>query len=305
MGRREGVAGTRHPRGHASAAPVGAVPGIAANLVRRLAAGEIYRAFGRFHLLRRGYSLFEGQRQQLFDGRPSGFPRAGGVALPPGDPVETIRREGVCTGLRLSAPLVGQIAAFAETAPCTRPGFGECFSRAEVVDGRLADGRPVPIADLREPAACPAVSLVASDGALQEAIRRYLGYRPRRIVARLWWSFVCSLPDGMRRSLGQTIDFHYDIVGYNAAYAYFYLRDTDRLSGAHVTMRRSHRRKPLGMLLSTASKPDEAIRRHYGAENELIVEGPAGTGFLEDPASYHKALAPVARERLVLQIRFS
>jgi hypothetical protein len=57
------------------------------------------------------------------------------------------------------------------------------------------------------------------------------------------------------------------------------------------------------MLLHTANQPDEAVLDYFGREAEVIIEGAAGCGFLEDASCYHKALPPKTYERLMLQIR--
>jgi hypothetical protein len=197
------------------------------------------------------------------------------------------------------------MVAFASTAVCTRPGLDESFRLSEVRSGMLADGRPVPIADLRRPTDCPAVIAVRRDPGLMAAASVYLGYRPKRVVPRLFWSFAAPLPDHARRTLGQTIDFHYDVPWFNALHAYFYLTPSDRQSGAHVTYLGSANDKPLRFALTTAFRDDDSLRAYYGSGRQLTIEGPAGFGFFEDPFGFHKALAPVAHDRLVLQLQYS
>ena len=54
-------------------------------------------------------------------------------------------------------------------------------------------------------------------------------------------------------------------------------------------MKRSHNRKPLRMLLgstvATRSGGPGAVR----TENEIMIEGSAGTGFVQDTSCYHRA----------------
>ena len=71
-------------------------------------------------------------------------------------------------------------------------------------------------------------------------------------------------------------------------YASFYIVDTDRCSGAHVMMKRSHNRKPLRMLLGSAVASEDAVRHQFGSENEITIEGPAGLGF----GTRHIVLSP-------------
>jgi ectoine hydroxylase-related dioxygenase (phytanoyl-CoA dioxygenase family) len=173
-----------------------------------------------------------------------------------------------------------------------------------VRNGRLPNGEPAVVGRVLAPDACPAVRRVAHDPTLIAIARGYLGYQPPIVLTELHWSFVTDVSPDYRRQLGQTIDYHYDVGWFNFLYVFFYLTDTDRRSGAHAIIRRSHRRKPLAMLWHSARQPDEPLRAEYGAANELIVEGAAGSGFVEDASCFHKALAPEARERLAFFVRY-
>jgi hypothetical protein len=133
----------------------------------------------------------------------------------------------------------------------------------------------------------------------------YLGHEPRKILIILHWSFASDFTDQERRQLRHhVIDYHYDVGGFNFVYASFYITDTDRNSGAHVMMKRSHNKKPLQMLLGSAVASQDAVRQRYGIENEITIEGPAGTGFVQDTSCYHRATPPIHRDRLMLAVRF-
>jgi hypothetical protein len=69
-------------------------------------------------------------------------------------------------------------------------------------------------------------------------------------------------------------------------------------------MKRSHKKKPLRMLLGSAAASEDAVRKQYGIENEITIEGPAGTGFVQDTSCYHRATPPTAGDRLMLAVRF-
>jgi hypothetical protein len=69
-------------------------------------------------------------------------------------------------------------------------------------------------------------------------------------------------------------------------------------------MKRSHDRKPLRMLLGSAHASEESVRKLYGIENEITIEGPAGTGFVQDTSCYHRAAPPTRGDRLMLAVRF-
>ena len=119
------------------------------------------------------------------------------------------------------------------------------------------------------------------------------------------WSFASDFSDEEKRQLRHhVIDYHYDFGGYNFVYASFYISDTDRYSGAHVMMKRSHNRKPLRMLLGSAFASEARVRKQFGIENEITIEGPAGTGFVQDTSCYHRATPPTHGDRLMLAVRF-
>jgi len=102
----------------------------------------------------------------------------------------------------------------------------------------------------------------------------------------------------------QTIDYHYDVDGFNFLYANFYLLDTSVRNGAHLLIEGSSRRKQLRHLLGKARLSDAEAHDAYGLTAERTFEGPAGFGFLEDASCYHKALRPLDGERLMLQLRY-
>ncbi len=77
-----------------------------------------------------------------------------------------------------------------------------------------------------------------------------------------------------------------------------------RENGAHALIAGSSRRKRLGHLLGSARLSDAEAWQTYGRDAERTIEGPAGSGFLEDASCYHKALPPETGDRLMLQLRY-
>ena len=104
---------------------------------------------------------------------------------------------------------------------------------------------------------------------------------------------------------GQTVDFHYDIDPSSSLYLYFYITGADARTGAHVVVPGSHRKKALAAILSPSFQSDEAIARLYPHVEPVVIAGPPGFGFIEDPACFHKALPPSDKPRLILQLRYS
>lgn len=220
--------------------------------------------------------------------------------------IRQLRENGYWQGLQLPKDLVAEIRRFAEETFCSRhPHDPERFLIAEVCNGRSPLGAPVAVADVNCALPCEAIDRVAADPLLADVSRRYLGYAPKQVKTRLYWSPVSDLSDEERRENGQTVDFHYDIEPTRALYVFFYITPADRESGAHVAMARSHRIKSLPMIFSSSFQPEGRVLAHYGEAAQIVIKGGAGYGFLEDPAAFHKVLVPRKRERLVLQLRYS
>jgi len=160
------------------------------------------------------------------------------------------------------------------------------------------------IVTVQDSSRLPLIRAIAGDAYLYEAASLFLGYRPRQVSSWLFWSLANRLSAEQRRQASQTIDYHYDVDGFNFMYANFYLLDTTAKNGAHALIAGSSRRKRLGHLLGSARLSDEEAFRTYGREAERTLEGPAGFGFLEDASCYHKALPPEDGDRLMLQLRY-
>ncbi len=281
-----------------------------AGVISSVKSKDLSYFLGRFRAVRLAYGATRGtleffRRPHEAFGKwsmPTLFPDA---VVP--DIVQSIRDEAVFVGLNLPPEIVDEIKAFALSEPlhAIYDPKGPTFFYSEVKDGIADDGRPMPIGGVSNPARCPAVQKIIDDPVLRSIVRKYLGHEPRKILTILDWSFGSSMNDEERRRLKHgVIDYHYDVGGYDFVYASFYITDTDRFSGAHVMIKRSHKSKPLKMLLGSARASPEAVYKQFGKENELVIEAPAGTGFVQDTSCYHRASPPTRGDRLMLAIRF-
>ena len=265
--------------------------------------GRWHRLFGRLTPYGGLVAVMRGLADRLVRPPPSSpptvFPR-----LSPAAAVEVLRADGVWASLQLPAASVAEIARYAARNPCRlRQGDSELFEIDRVRDGRTPSGRPAPIVQVAAAEPCPAIEAIAADPLLLETARRYLGFRPRRMERRLYWSPLGCLSDEARRAGGQTVDFHYDIEVGRGLYAFFYIIGGDRHSGAHVAVAGTHRGKPLRLALAPAFQSDAAVFASFDRSRQRVMEGGPGFGFLEDPACYHKVLPPSRGPRLVLQLR--
>ena len=273
----------------------------------RVANGDLQYMLGRFKTVRRTYSQLRRVGEVLNRGS---YDRAGLPTLFPDtsveDSIRDIRKEAVCFGLRLPQHIVDEIEAFALAEPLHTRTTDKSFYYGDVTRGRTADGLRIPLAGVSDPIRLPAIRAVVEDPVLRSIVRGYLKYEPAQATPLLSWSFASDFTDEERRTLKHhVIDYHYDVGGFNFAYASFYIRDTDRNSGAHVMVKRSHERKPMRMLLGSAVASEADVHRQFGKHNEIMIEGPAGTGFVQDTSCYHKATPPTQRDRLMFAIRFA
>jgi hypothetical protein len=280
------------------------------SVAKRLAHGDVEYVLGRFKSVRVSYSGVQRLRGIVAPAapaaaasRPTLFPAVDIAAA-----VKDIREEAVFVGIKLPPAEIAEIEAFARAEPlhAKNDPDGPAFHHADVVNGRPPDGRSTPIGAIRDPLRCPAVRRVVEDPALRAIVRDYLRYEPRQATPLLYWSFASTFTDEERRELKHhVIDYHFDVGGFNFVYASFYILDTDKHSGAHVMMKRSHDRKPLKMLMGSAVASEADVRAQFGLENEIMIVGPAGTGFVQDTSCYHRATPPTERDRLMFQIRFN
>lgn len=216
----------------------------------------------------------------------------------------SLRQNGCWAGLQLPDDVVDSVVHYARVTPCRQEARGETFLIDDLHDGRTSLGTPIAIADV-DARGSDAVEALQYDGLLRKVAGHFLGYPSTQCLTRLYWSPAVTLPVGARRRAGQTIDYHYDIERRPTLYVYFYLTHVDRERGAHVVVKGSHRRKPLSLKLASTRQRESRVLRHFPEGDVTVIEGRPGLGFFEDPACYHKVLAPASGRRLMLQLRFS
>jgi hypothetical protein len=272
---------------------------------------------GRFPAVRDVYSRFNWLKDLLGNARPLRVGELYGKATveigamssglliadkPATQQAAEMKAKAFSLGPQVRSEAVERLREAARTLPLEFDGkpigtYGELKAAPERYD-RIA------IATVSNSSALADVRALAGDPVLCEAARWFLGYRPRTVSSWLFWSFANQLSDDERRAAYQTIDYHYDVDGFNFMYANFYLNDTTVRNGAHLLIEGSSRRKQWRHLVGVARLSDAQAYEAYGRDAERKFEGPAGFGFLEDASCYHKALRPLDGERLMLQLRY-
>ncbi|HYC02044.1 MAG TPA: hypothetical protein VED40_02055 [Azospirillaceae bacterium] len=232
------------------------------------------------------------------------------VALERGiaDASTALERDGIATGLRLKAETLQAIRAFAASAPCY--AAADPARPVRVPEGHLSGPPPglggSLIADYREGiAACPAISGLWSDPLLLSIATRYLR-RPAVLKrSRLWWTFSGLAADQEERSTFSIDHFHYDLDDWLCLKFFFYISDVDADAGPHAFIRGSQSRRRLSHQLTMfKGHSQESLAGLYAPEDFLVLTGPAGTGFAEDPYGFHTGTSPVRRNRLMLEVEY-
>jgi hypothetical protein len=207
-------------------------------------------------------------------------------------------------GISLDREVVEKIVDYSKTAWLEPSLESQQLFKFDDVEGNTSNESKVAIGTVRDAYLMPEIRSIALNSKLVALASNCLGYYPEHINTWLFWSFADTLSEQERRAQYQTIDFHYDIHGLNFLYINFYLTDTTKETGAHVLVKASHKDKKIKFLLGSARLSDSEVINYYGKDNVLTIEGSAGLGFVEDTSCYHKALSPIAGNRLMLQLRY-
>jgi Phytanoyl-CoA dioxygenase (PhyH) len=224
--------------------------------------------------------------------------------LPVQEIVRRITADGIADGLRLSQDSVAQVISFAACAPCygnaerhrllDRSPCG-CLIPADAVVGDYLDG----IAD------CGVIRQLWRDPRILVIAGASLGTRPLPLRSRLWWSFQADRATPEMRAVHSQDSFHFDLDDWCAVKFFFYMTDVGRENGPHIYVRNSHRNRPMHDQLSPfKSRSSHYITSKYGRDNLAVMQGPAGTGFVEDPYGFHTGTAVTGASRLMLEIEY-
>ena len=214
-------------------------------------------------------------------------------------------RDGICSGLQLSADTVDEILAFASRAHCfgdASPRFGFRYRDKACAEAQARRRFSLATYFLLDELQ-PVLARLRADPLLCAIAARYLHSRPLCTGTRLWWTFAAPAAD-YNASL-TTSFFHYDKDDYACLRFFFYLTEVDDDHGPHVAVRGSHLNKPWSQLFSLGERSDAAILDFYGADNLVTVYGAPGLGYAEDPFCFHRATRPRLGDRLMLEIKYA
>ena len=169
---------------------------------------------------------------------------------------------------------------------------------------KKSTNKPIPYLTVKNPSLYKYFKKISLNKKIFNIAKEYLG-SIKKIDISLNYSTVCKLNDEDRESSYQTVNWHYDVHDTNFLYVFFYISKSDNYSGAHQLIKSSHNNKPLKFLFSSAKKRENALIKYYKRKNIYTISGKQGDGFFEDTSCFHRALAPILKPRLCLQIRYS
>lgn len=277
-------------------------------IIKKILNGNFEYIFGRFYIVRKYYSQFKRikqlfQKNKIENSLKFETQILNCSNLEPQEIASYIKNNSYYDQLELNQQSVASIVAAAKTENLIATGNGLSFTYDEYQYQTKQDHK-IAMANVDQPLKIKEIHKLRYDSQLLDISSQYLGYFPTNCDVRLWWSFANTLSPEARRSQYQTIDYHYDIHGFNFFYVSFYLTDVDIKSGAHILVKGSHVNKKMFMLLRSARLPEEVIHQNYSPTDIITIQGKAGKCFLEDASCYHKALAPIEHDRLFLQLRY-
>ena len=202
-----------------------------------------------------------------------------------------LTRQGFAHGLHLTAANLAAVRLLARERE-TRGTLHPLAPQYET------SGDPT-VACYEDTALWPPVEAIALN--LRPLARRALGRGCTFLGSRVWWSFPHEGSASDEIQTGRR--FHFDLYAWRSLAGFFYLTDVDENAGPHVCVLGTHRRKALRHQFSSSRwREDADIESVYGRGSLRTLLGPAGTGFLEDPTCFHKAVAPARAARLLLQL---
>jgi hypothetical protein len=207
----------------------------------------------------------------------------------------TLCEDGIVTDLPpVPQAIVAEIRSWFEGLPCRdpyRPHLGTFpFDRPPSDESNMG------FYTAPEILGAPHVLEILNDPEILQVAELYLGCKPLLDNIACWWSF------GGRPAAKGTQRYHRDIDSLRGFKQFIHLTPVGLEDGPHHFMAGSHRSP---MLPTGKAMPDDIIHATFGADNERIITGPAGTRFLADTFGWHKGGLPQSGRRLILVAQYN
>lgn len=228
--------------------------------------------------------------------------------LDPDQAIDTLKQDGVCSGLNLPADFLADLQQYLGTQDCYAGGntsLGFKITEKEQLD--QAFQQPFYVARyFNLSTSCPQIAQLVNDPKLQKIATGYIGKNAQYTGASLFWTFPIQ---GVSVDSDQQMfsHYHYDIDDFSSVRFCFYLTDVTLNEGPHICIRGSHIKKRLHQILNFFSRiqTEAELVKIYDTNKFLTITGNSGMGFIEDTFCYHKGEPPKSSPRLFLQLHFA
>ena len=219
--------------------------------------------------------------------------------------LEKLNKEGYCEGLKLNKDVLDKLLLLSSSSDYIDNNNRIFKSIKSIDEYNNKNNKPCCLLKLTNVELNKLANNISRDKYLLNLVNNYLGYI-NKIESKVQWSTVCNTTNDWREENGQTVTYHYDVYDLNFVYVFFYLTDCNVSSGAHQIIKGSHVKKNFFTHLVGSVKQTEKDLKQYFIEDKFItIEGQKGSGFIEDTSCFHRALPPLDKPRLTLQIRYS
>lgn len=201
-------------------------------------------------------------------------------------------RDGLCLlGQLLDGKAVAAVAAWLQSKP-----VADFYRSGEASYLPLSDARHpeshVANHALEDVLEAPSLLSLANRPDVLALVEAHLGCKPTITSLSAWWSY----PTGVGPQHAEM--FHRDVDDWRFIKLFVYLTDVGEHQGPHAYIAGSARRSELREIRRLT---DEEVHATFGIENERIMIGAAGSGFLEDTSGVHKGTPPREGVRLLFQ----
>ena len=222
--------------------------------------------------------------------------------------VASINEYGLFSGLQLPQKTLQEILEFAYSAEISVDDNPQLtFKFAEKKEAEVNYNQKILIGNYIDAySKCLALKKLGDDANLIAIAAKYLGSDPILVRCQMGWCFTGEKEAYSQKGLigDPLVLFHYDLDDYRALKFFFYLTDVDSLSGSHLCIAGSHKKRKLWHCISRCQS-DKNIFNYYDSESIVSISGQAGFGFAEDPFCFHRGSPPVTSHRLMIQLEFA
>ena len=219
--------------------------------------------------------------------------------------LEKLNKEGYCEGLKLNKDVLDKLLLLSSSSDYIDSNNRIFKSLKSINEYNNKNNKPCCLLKLTNVELNKLANNISRDKHLLNLVNNYLGYI-NKIESKVQWSTVCNTTNDWREENGQTVTYHYDVHDLNFVYVFFYLTDCNITSGAHQIIKGSHVKKNFFThLVGSVKQTEKDLKKYFIKDKFITIEGEKGSGFIEDTSCFHRALPPLDKPRLTLQIRYS